>query len=88
MGPTRFIEVQQPQRSSDLRHPTRRLLLPWPTLQILDTQPLLPFEHILNHRPNLPRNPFLPEHALGSQVIEVGEALGLRGLLTGREDRQ
>jgi hypothetical protein len=52
MGPARFIQVQQPQRSSDLRYPTRRLPLPLPVLQFLNTAPLLPIEHILNHRPN------------------------------------
>jgi hypothetical protein len=30
MGPARFIQVQQPQRSSDLRYPTHCLLLPFP----------------------------------------------------------
>ena len=79
--------MQRISRQPWLRHPARRLLLPLPALQFLDTSPLLPIDHILNHRTNLPRNPFLPEHALGSQVIEVGKALGVRGLLAGREDR-
>ena len=48
----------------------------------------MPIEHIIYHRPNLPRNTFLPEHTPGSQVVEVGKALGVRGLLAGCEDRQ
>jgi hypothetical protein len=43
----------------------RRLFLPFHARQFLDTAPLMPFEHIINHRPNLPRNTFLPQHTLG-----------------------
>jgi len=77
-----------PPRLSNPYHLVHRLFLPLPTLPFVDTAPLMPIEHILNHRPNLPRNTFLPEHTPGSQVVEVGRALGVRGLLAGREDRQ
>ena len=56
-------------------------------LRHLNTVCLITLDHVINHRANLPLNTFPPQHALGGQIVEVGEAFRLCSLLARRENR-
>ena len=56
-------------------------------LRHLNTVCLITLDHVINHRENLPLNTFPPQHALGGQIVEVGETIWICRLLARREDR-